>query len=289
METGWAKINLTLEILGKRPDGYHELSSLVVFAALGDRLHLTPGSGFSLEVTGPYADAIEGENLIEKVARTLKERHGAKNIGSVLLEKLLPVASGVGGGSADAGAFLRLYQRFSGVSFSQADVQGFGRIFGADVPVCTWSRPVLMGGIGEEMAPLCSLPDMALLLVNPGVAVSTRAVFDELGAPLLDQAQSPPSLKAPVFSDFEDVVAYMQGHGNDLTVPAMGLAPVIGDVLGALSGLPGCALARLSGSGATCFGVFPGLEMAAQAALTLKKMQPAWWLAPAAVRPVGSF
>ncbi len=281
METGWAKVNLTLEVLGKRHDGYHELRSLVVFAGVGDRLRFSPGHGFSLSVMGPFAAQIEGENLIDTVARRLMVQYEVSDFGAVTLEKNLPVASGLGGGSADAAAFIRLFERQCGIGFSAEDVAAFGKMFGADVPVCYYSSPMVMGGIGEEVCPLPSLPDMALLLVNPGCEVATGAVFHRLGAPLLDVSFAAPSLIAPSLTSFAEVVAYMEGHGNGLGEAACLVEPQIGQVLDVLEAVPDCAIARLSGSGATCFGLFASLSQAAAGAVMLQKAHPDWWVVAA--------
>ena len=284
METGWAKVNLTLDVLGKRSDGYHELRSLVVFAATGDRLLFSPGDGFSLTVTGPFADEIKGENLIRTVAKRLMTEYGVTDFGTVCLEKNLPVASGIGGGSADAAAFIRLFEAECGIEFSAADVAGFGQVFGADVPVCYYSSPMVMGGIGEEMCRLDTLPDMALVLVNPGCAVETRAVFERLQAPELDVNFTPPLLFAPSLASFDEVISYMEEHDNGLYRPALVVEPTIGLVMDVLAGLPRCAIAQLSGSGATCFGLFPSLKHAEAGALKVRTAYPDWWVAAAPVR-----
>ena len=199
----------------------------------------------------------------------------------------MPVASGLGGGSADAAAFIRLFERQCGIGFSTEDIAAFGKMFGADVPVCYYSSPMMMGGIGEEVSPLTSLPDMALLLVNPGCEVATGAVFERLEAPLLDEAFTPPSLIAPSLTSFAEVVSYMEEHGNGLGEPACLVAPQIGQVLDLLDAVPDCAIARLSGSGATCFGLFASLTQAEAGALMLQKAHPDWWVVAAPLRNGG--
>lgn len=267
-----AKINLHLHVVGRRTDGYHLLDSLVVFAGIGDRLTVSPSGRLTLSVTGPFASGLEAEadNLVLRAAQALAARAGIPATGALVLEKNLPVASGIGGGSADAAATLRLLCRFW-----QLEPTVFGSLaasLGADVPVCLASRPALMSGIGEVLAPAPALPDAGIVLVNPGVAVSTPAVFRARTGPFSDPAGFPES----GWRDAGALVAALQATRNDLEPPARQLAPAIGDALDTLAAIPGCLLARMSGSGATCFGLFPSTRAARAAAQAT--IRDGWWV-----------
>lgn len=263
-----AKVNLTLHVTGRRDDGYHLLDSLVAFAGIGDRLTAAPAERLSLSVTGPQADGLTAgdDNLVLRAARLMGG--GA----AITLEKNLPVASGIGGGSADAAATLHL-------------LSGLGRIplpdpasvlaLGADVPVCLTGRAARMEGIGEGVTPLpAPLPPAWLVLVNPGIGVSTPAVFRDLG-----RRDNPPMPAIPIFADVAELAAFLHLCRNDLEPPAQGLCPAIGTVQAALAAQPGCLVARMSGSGATCFGLFVRRDQAEAAASTLTAAQPGWWVA----------
>lgn len=260
-----AKVNLALHITGQRADGYHLLDSLVVFTKLGDVLRGAAGQGVSLTVTGPEAAGLygEGDNLVLRAARLMQ----ADGI-SLELEKHLPVASGIGGGSSDAAAALRLFARQVGRPVPD-DVLSLG----ADVPVCMNAAPCRMRGIGEAVSGIPPLPPMAMVLVNPRVGVSTPAVFRALARK--DNPPMPDDL--PRWPDFAGFVAWLSAQRNDLQAPACADVPVIAEVIAALQG-SGAALARMSGSGATCFGLFPDLAGAKQAAATLTHAQPGWWV-----------
>lgn len=295
-ETGWAKINLSLRVLGRREDGYHELSSLVVFADVGDRLTLTTGPGFSLTTSGPFATRIDGDNLVEIVARSLLgERPGgerAADFGRVHLEKLLPVAAGLGGGSADAAALLRLMERVGHCQLDDGFVADLGKRFGADVPVCTAAMPSIMSGIGEAVAPVMHFPSLGVLMVNPGVGLSTAAVFKRLAAAGCDEGMAADfrarqeERAARGFHSLDEVVAYMKAAPNDLTDAAVSLSLDTGEVLGEIDRLEGCRIARLSGSGATCFGLFENAALAAEAGDVLRERHPGWWVMAASIRHV---
>ncbi len=301
-ETAWAKINLSLRVLGRRDDGYHELSSLVVFADYGDRLTLTPGPGFSLTISGPFAKRIDGDNLVEIVATSLLGSQldgdmpdggrGACDFGKIHLEKLLPVAAGLGGGSADAAALLRLMERVGLCRLDHEFTAQLGRRYGADVPVCTAAMPAVMSGIGEALAPVAHFPAIGVLMVNPGIALSTGAVFKQLaagdfdGAAAADFCARQADRGAQGFHSLDEVVAYMQAAPNDLTDAAVALSPDTGSVLTQLARLPGCHIARLSGSGSTCFGLFETATAAAEAAGVFRQRHPYWWVMPAAIRHV---
>jgi 4-diphosphocytidyl-2-C-methyl-D-erythritol kinase len=267
-----AKVNLHLHVVGRRPDSYHLLDSLVVFARVGDRLTVSPADDLSLSVTGPFAAGLAGEadNLVLRAARMLAARAGLQTGGALVLEKNLPVASGIGGGSADAAAALRLLARFWGLESSIPDDLCAG--LGADVPVCLSGRPALMSGIGEALAPAPPLPELGIVLVNPGVAVSTPAVFGGRMGPFSDPVRFP----TEGWGDAESFAAALRETRNDLEPPARALAPAIGDTLEALAGAPGCLLARMSGSGATCFGLFPSAEAARAAAGWI--VRDGWWV-----------
>ena len=271
-----AKVNLTLHVLGRRADGYHEIESLVAFAGVGDALSFTPGRALALTVGGPTAAAAgdTADNLVLKAARALAERVEGLQLGRFALSKRLPVAAGLGGGSADAAAALRMLARSSRLAPDDPRLLQAARATGADVPVCLDPRPRLMRGIGDILSEPLDLPKLATVLVNPGVAVPTREVFAALGLPAGSVAPAAPSRSATSLAD-----AIANGR-NDLELPAIELQPVIADVLAVLRKLPGCRLSRMSGSGATCFGLFDSTAAATAAARTLRIGYPAWWVRP---------
>jgi len=266
-----AKINLHLHVIGRRADGYHLLDSLVVFAGIGDRLTVSPSDHLSLSVTGPFAAglAAEADNLVLRAATALAAKAGARATGALVLEKNLPVASGIGGGSADAAAALRLLCRFWGLDPSLP--AQLAASLGADVPVCVTGVSALMSGIGEILAPAPALPDVGIVLVNPGVAVSTPAVFRARTGGFSDTARFPDQ----GWRDAGSLAGTLLATRNDLEPPARLLVPAIGDVLDTLAAIPGCLLARMSGSGATCFALFATADQAAAAARPLRR--PGWW------------
>jgi 4-diphosphocytidyl-2-C-methyl-D-erythritol kinase len=285
VEEAPAKVNLTLAIRGRRPDGYHELESLVAFARLGDRLSLLPGEPLGLTVSGPFAEALgaERDNLVLKCARALESRMPGLELGSFMLVKRLPVAAGIGGGSTDAAAALRLLARANAVDVADLRVGEAARTCGADIPVCLDPRPRIMQGVGEKLSGPLPLPRLATVLVNPGVPVATREVFAALAAPSIampDGSGAQPDIP----SGREGLMAFLRTHGNDLEAPAIRVAPVIAVVLAHLRAEPGCELARMSGSGGTCFGVFANEIAAMAAARHLTAAQPSWWVCPT---PVG--
>ena len=274
-----AKINLTLRIVGRRADGYHELESLVVFADLADRLTLIPGPETSLEVTGPFAAACGAtdDNLVLKAVRKFSAGVSGLKAGRFRLEKNLPVAAGIGGGSSDAAAALRLLARANGIALDYPRLAEAAVAVGADVPVCVEPRARIMRGMGEILSAPLGLPALPALLVNPRVPTETRKVFaafagmhgnnEPLGAPPRD-----------------NLLGYLQAHGNDLTVAAIACVPVIGEVLDVIAVLPGAQLARMSGSGSTCFALFGSAEAANNAVERLRLAQPSWWIASATLR-----
>lgn len=269
-----AKINLHLHVVGRRDDGYHLLDSLVVFAAVGDWLRVAPADALSLSVTGKFAAGLEAEadNLVLRAARALAGEAGMMACGKLVLEKNLPVSSGIGGGSADAAAALRLLVRFWGISVAEARLRDLARGLGADVPVCLAGQPALMSGIGDVLVPAPRLPDVGIVLINPGVAVATPAVFRSRTGAFSERARFP----GDGWRDAEALAVSLCATSNDLEPPARSLAPSIGDALAALVAAPGCLLARMSGSGATCFGLFPTQGAARSAAQTV--IRDGWWV-----------
>jgi 4-diphosphocytidyl-2-C-methyl-D-erythritol kinase len=277
-ERALAKVNLTLQILGQRVDGYHDLESLVVFARVGDRLTLRDGD-LDLQVQGPtaaHAGALV-DNLVLKAARALAVRIPAVKLGRFALVKQLPAGAGLGGGSADAAAALRLLARANGLALSDPRIHDAARATGADVPVCLDPRPRVMRGIGEVLSEPLTLPPLAAVLVHPGVPVATKGVFEGLGIAPGERRQCAalPEL-APTTRDA--LLALLAAHGNDLEAPAILIEPIIADVATALRALPGCRFARMSGSGSACFGVFDSLRVAQAAARQLSHAHPSWWV-----------
>ncbi|MEX0922100.1 MAG: 4-(cytidine 5'-diphospho)-2-C-methyl-D-erythritol kinase [Rhodovibrionaceae bacterium] len=267
-----AKVNLSLKVTGRRADGRHELDSLVVFATVADLVSLEEAEELSLVVEGPFAEALEGEsdNLVLRAARLFRVRRGAR----ITLTKNLPVAAGLGGGSSDAAAALRLLAALWKLPLPDDDAVRLG----ADLPVCLFGRPARLRGIGERVEAV-ALPDFALLLVNPGIALPTGEVFAAFEGPPGPAPDFPAR-----FSDLEALLAYLRAAANDLEVAAIRLRPEIGAVLKAIENSPGCRLARMSGSGATCFGIFAGLAGAEAAAAALSAARPGWWVQPAALQ-----
>ena len=272
-ETAPAKVNLYLHVVGRRSDGYHLLDSLAVFPAVGDTLRAAPAEAFSLALEGPFGGALQAvpDNLVLRAARGLAELAGVRGGARLTLVKTLPVASGIGGGSADAAAALRLLGRLWGVAPAAEALRALALRLGADVPVCLTGRPARMGGVGDMLSPAPDLPACGLVLVNPGVAVLTPDVFRARSGRFSAPAALP--------SGWPDAVAMardLAALGNDLEPPAVTLCPVIGTVLAALRAAPGRLLARMSGSGATCFGLFADAVAAAAAAEGVRR--PGWWV-----------
>jgi len=273
-----AKVNLTLRVTGRRPDGYHLLDSFVVFAGIGDRLSVSPASDLSLTVTGPFASGLAGaeDNLVLRAARALAEAGGIVPFGALTLEKNLPLASGIGGGSSDAAAALRLLSLYWGLTVPPETLAPIALRLGADVPVCLLRLPVRMAGIGEVISPVPALPrGLGLLLVNPGLACPTPAIFRARAA-----AGTPFSAADAVpgrgFETTAELAAALSASGNDLEGAAIGITPEIGTVLATIAGAAGCRLARMSGSGATCFGLFATVAEAEASAAALRR--PGWWV-----------
>ncbi|MCM2503175.1 4-(cytidine 5'-diphospho)-2-C-methyl-D-erythritol kinase [Aureimonas altamirensis] len=276
--TAHAKINLALHVVGRRADGYHLLDSLVAFADAGDRLTLTPADDDALHLSGPFGHGLKGhDNMVARalaLARQVGEAHGHA-IGplSIQLEKNLPIASGIGGGSADAAAVLRALSP----GMPQAARQDLARAaldLGADVPMCLDGRALVARGIGEALSPLPQFPALPMVLANPGIAVSTPAIFRAL-----PKAENGPLPDRPGqgFETVESVVAYLALCRNDLAAPAMRLEPVIATCLHALQAA-GAAHSAMSGSGATCYGLFEDASQAQRAAGAMAAAHPGWWV-----------
>lgn len=272
-EIARAKVNLALHVTGRRADGLHLLDSVVVFPELGDRLEGEIACGLSLGLAGPFAAGLGAgaDNLVLRAASLLRPPgRGA----ALRLTKALPVAAGLGGGSADAAAALRLLARLWNVGMPSPD-----RLvaLGADVPVCLAARSARMRGVGERVTPL-ALPAFWLALVNPGVPVATAAAFATLV-----RRDNAPMPDPPAFPAAADLFAWLGARRNDLEAPARILAPPVADALAALAAQPGCALARMSGSGATCFGLFDAERPALAAASAIRTARPRWWATAAPV------
>jgi len=269
-----AKINLYLHVVGRRPDGYHLLDSLIVFAETGDVVTTEPASDLALAIDGPFAGklAADDDNLVLRAARGLRDVTGATAGARIKLTKNLPVASGIGGGSADAAATLRALSALWRVTPVRADLEKLALQLGADVPVCLDSKPSFIGGVGEEIAPAGALPPVHMLLVNPGIGTSTPAVFKARTAGFSQPARW---MVSP--GDAHALAEALKTRRNDLTDPAIIVTPVIRDVLAAIDRTTDCLLARLSGSGATCFGLYATAEAAAAARQRIAAAHPAWW------------
>jgi 4-diphosphocytidyl-2-C-methyl-D-erythritol kinase len=281
VEAAPAKINLALHVTGRRADGYHSLEMLVVFAEVGDELEATPAKKDSLSISGPFATGLGNgdSNLVLRALAAFRSRWpGALPDGlTIHLRKNLPIAAGLGGGSADAAAALRLFSAMSEVDTPFADLLDLARGLGADVPMCLYSRPAEVRGIGEIVLPLKHFPACHVVLVNPLVPVVTADVFrrlesrDNPGLPdLIDPLTRPAQLGL-----------WLGETRNDLEPPAISMVPVIGDLIARLRTASGCILARMSGSGATVFGLFGSSAQAHQAAHDLRETWPGYWVAAA--------
>jgi 4-diphosphocytidyl-2-C-methyl-D-erythritol kinase len=274
-----AKVNLTLAVIGRRADGYHDIESLVAFAAVGDTLAFTPGRELALTVRGPTARAAGplADNLVIKAARALAERVNGLKWGRFVLSKCLPAAAGIGGGSSDAGAALRLLARANRLTLDDPRLHEAAGAVGADVPVCLDPRARVMRGRGEILSEPLAVPRLPAVLANPGIALSTRAVFAKL---VFAAACGPVSAHAsePISLDRDGYLSYLSSQSNDLEAPASAIEPAVGETLAALRAISGCRLARMSGSGATCFALFHSTRAAAAAAKALRERHPAWWI-----------
>lgn len=280
VEIARAKVNLSLGVLGRRADGYHALESLVAFADFGDEVRIDFSRPASVDCTGAFAGAIDGDNIVARAQAMLAEADPSLVLGHVTVVKRLPVAAGLGGGSADAAAVLRAVRRRHPLRASAIDWDGIARRLGADVPVCVASRSVIMRGIGERLEPV-DLAWLDAVLVNPQVPVpanKTAAVFKALGAPPLPADVREARLSQDVARDRARLSAWIARAGNDLEVPSQALIPAIAEVKAALAAQPACELARMSGAGPTCFGIFADAAAAERAALTIRASRPDWWV-----------
>jgi 4-diphosphocytidyl-2-C-methyl-D-erythritol kinase len=274
-EAAPAKVNLALHVTGRRGDGYHLLDTLVVFTGAGDRIRVAPATKDDFTVAGPFAAGVPADdaNLVVRARDLLRRMAGARAFPvSIELEKNLPVASGIGGGSSDAAAALRALARLWGLALSVDELGQAGLQLGADLPMCVAARTLRAQGVGEEIVAVTSLPALDMVLVNPGVAVATQAVFGQL------QSRRNSALPAPpVAAGFAALASWLATTRNDLEAPAIAAAPQIASVLAALRG-SGAAFARMSGSGATCFGLYPSRKDAARAAERIAAAQPSWYV-----------
>ncbi len=274
-----AKINLTLRVLARRDDGLHEIESLVAFAEIADALTLAMGRPLGLDLQGANAEACGPltDNLVLKAAKALAARVPALRLGHFLLTKHLPVAAGLGGGSADAAAALRLIARANELALDDPRIVEAARSTGADVPVCLDRQSRLMRGVGERLSDPIQLPKLASLLANPGVLVPTKDVFAAFDRMRRREAAKSDGVPA-IPTDPAALFAYLAKAPNDLEAAAIAVAPVIAEVLAALRALPQCRLARMSGSGATCFALFDSARAAAAGELALSAAHPGWWV-----------
>jgi 4-diphosphocytidyl-2-C-methyl-D-erythritol kinase len=277
-----AKINLTLEVRGRRPDGYHELLSLVVFAGIADVVSLDTEGPTGVRVSGPFQAEIAGPNLLETALLLLRERAPGLVLGAVDLEKKLPVAAGIGGGSADAAALLRAVANANPKLRDQVDWRGLAVRLGADVAVCLENRASWMSGAGEVIEPLAEpLPALHVVLVNPRARVpadKTARVFQKLAAPPYSDGVRPAKAEKRSFVSRADLLAFLAANGNDLEAAAIAVVPALVRVMTGLSRMPEIEMARLSGAGPTCYGIFPSAPAAEAAAAALKSAQPEWWV-----------
>jgi 4-diphosphocytidyl-2-C-methyl-D-erythritol kinase len=276
-----AKINLSLHVCGRRADGYHLLDSLVAFAGVGDWISVRRADDFALAITGPFADALtpdDGHNLVLRAAHFFATATSRTDGAHITLEKNLPVASGIGGGSSDAAATLTALAQMWDENLAQIADADLAAALGADVPVCLRRVPTFMRGIGEKLTPASALPPAWLVLVNPGKPLATKAVF---GA--LNERFSPPARETlfGALSSAQDLAQALKKTKNDLALPARELMGEIGEMLGILEHTEGCLLARMSGSGPTCFGLFGSSSAAGAAAEAIRTSRPGWWVTPA--------
>jgi 4-diphosphocytidyl-2-C-methyl-D-erythritol kinase len=269
-----AKVNLSLRITGRRVDGYHLLDSLVAFTDFGDRIDVSAADRLTLTVQGPFADAVprDESNLVLKAAQRLAQAAGIEARAQITLTKTLPAAGGIGGGSSDAATALRLLIRHWSLSLPSEDLNRLALALGADVPVCLISKPCRMTGIGEDLSPLPPLPRLGIVLINPGRPCETPAVFRARFGPFSEKA-----LAFNPGKTAQSLAEALQQEPNDLTEAAMQICPSIRQVLGHLAGSPGILLSRMSGSGATCFGLYDCPDQARKAASDLA--HPGWWVA----------
>ncbi len=275
-----AKVNLTLHVLGRRTDGWHELDSVVAFAGCCDWLAFEPAETLSLTIDGPTAAAAgpAESNLVLSAARALAERVPRLRLGRFHLRKILPVAAGLGGGSSDAAAALRALAAANGLAPGDESLFAAAEAVGADAPVCLCPSARRMAGRGERLGPALRLPPLPAVLANPSAAVATPAVFAALGLAPGASLDAPPAPQLESGCDAARALQALKAGRNDLQASAMRIAPAIGDALAALAQLDGVRLVRMSGSGATCFALFDDRHAAARAARALCAAHPGWWV-----------
>ena len=272
-----AKVNLYLHLIGRRPDGYHLLDSLIAFADIGDRMTAEPATTLSLEITGPQAAGLVNsgqDNVVLRAARLLAEHTGTDRGAALFLEKNLPVAAGIGGGSSDAAAVLRLLAALWQLSIDEEALAGLGARLGADLPACLYGRAAWLGGVGERIEPAPELPEAGILLVNPGKKLPTASVYAARRGPFCNTGRF-----TAMPGDAVGLAEVLFSRRNDLTGAAIGLVPEIGVVLARLPRLPGALIVRMSGSGATCFALFSNRGAAKAARTALVASEPDWWCA----------
>jgi 4-diphosphocytidyl-2-C-methyl-D-erythritol kinase len=277
-ERARAKINLTLRVHGRRADGYHLLESLIAFAGVGDGLTFEPGGARTIEMSGPYASGIAGSNLVDTALQSLAAADPILTLGRVTVDKHLPIAAGMGGGSADAAAVLRAVRRINPAN--GVDWERLAAALGADVSVCLADRSSLVWGVGEHVEPVDALPRLDAVLVCPQTAApfgKTKAVFAQLSV-LKSEVEMPPA-PLPPFPDTAALIDYMRGVGNDLRSAAHAVLPDSAEAEAAVSAQPDCLYVSLSGAGPTSYGIFPNAARAAAAAEQLRAQHPGWWIA----------
>lgn len=270
-----AKVNLYLHVVGRRPDGYHLLDTLMVFTEFGDRIAVEPADVLCLEANGPFADRLPDDaddNLVMRAARALADAAGVAPRARIRLTKNLPVSAGLGSGSSDAAATLKALSRLWRIPEGKVDLPALALALGADVPACLRAESIFVGGIGEELTPAPRLPEVDILLVNPGVQLVTGSVFKARRGGF-----SPEARFADAPQNVRELAGILEDRSNDLAEPATRLLPVVSEMLHAIEAAPGCRLARMTGSGATCFGLFDDAGTAVQAREKLRSRD--WWCA----------
>ncbi len=288
-----AKLNLFLHVTNRLPSGLHELDSMIGFTEYGDRVRLDPADEFRLSYSGLFADLLDRQttiDLVEKAARAYADKKGIRPNISIHLEKNLPIASGIGGGSADAAAVLKGLSKIWG-PLPATELDALALSLGADVPMCLSGKAAIATGVGEKLAPITQFPPAYILLVNPGIHVSTPAIFKARTGNFSKKSFT--EKNTFVFQHLPDLVHFLSTTHNDLAPPAIQLAPVIQTTLSALQACDACLLARMSGSGATCFAFFATETDCHQAEIKIRQQYPEWWLQSthlisSAVPPVSS-
>ena len=288
--TANAKINLNLSVLGKRADGYHVLDSLVTFALLGDELSVSSSDELTLTYEGAFASDLqdsfvhESDDLVLKAATALQQESGTSMTAALQLTKSVPFGAGLGGGSADAAACLRLLNSFWKLDWSMEALMTLGANIGSDIPACLMNAPCRMTGRGEHVTKIDMLPILFCVLVNPGVHLSTADIFRKLNTSKIDaDKRNKPNEKLPDLTTYEALYNYLQNTGNDLLSPAMEIAPSIGLVLEAISNT-GADISAMTGSGSTCFGLFKDEVSAHHAKEQLKELFPDYWVEATALK-----